>query len=166
MSPKGGMPDRSVFTRSGQGKKPRSRSGSRGAVGFNKGREATCCVLAQTAYSLGHLLTSILAASKEMCWYACAVVMGRESKQIWQDGTSLMWARNWLTASAPKLARFGILRPMRDPMSVSAMIELNQRNSSIKRLILNRAAPLAGGFLSALRALLLPQHVSIILDKI
>jgi hypothetical protein len=78
----------------------------------------------------------------------------------------LMWARNWLTASPPKLARFGILRLVRDLLHVSGMIELNQRNSSLRRITLNRAAPLASGFLNALRALLLPQHVSIILGKI
>ena len=78
----------------------------------------------------------------------------------------LMWARNWLTEVAPKLARFGILRLVRDLLHVSGMIELNQRNSSIRRIVLNRAAPLASGFLNALRAVLLPQHVSIILDKI
>lgn len=78
----------------------------------------------------------------------------------------LMWARNWLMETAPKLMRFGILRLVRDLMSVSGMIELDQRKLLIKRIVLNRAAPLASGFLSALRALLLPQHVSIILDKI
>jgi Transposase DDE domain group 1 len=78
----------------------------------------------------------------------------------------LMWARNWLTESAPKLARLGILRLVRDLLSVSGMIELNQRNSSIRRVVINRAAPLTSGFFNALRALLLPQHVVIILDKI
>jgi hypothetical protein len=78
----------------------------------------------------------------------------------------LMWARNWLTKAAPNLARFGILRLVRDLMSVSGKIEIDQRKLSIKRIVLNRAAPLASGFLNALRALLLPQHVSIILDKI
>ena len=78
----------------------------------------------------------------------------------------LMWARGWLTATAPKLARFGILRLVRDLLSVSGIVELDQRQLSIKRIVLNRAAPLASGFLNALRALLLPQHVSIILDKI
>ena len=78
----------------------------------------------------------------------------------------LMWVRNWLTETAPKLSRFGILRLVRDLMSISGMVDLDQRKLSIKRIILNRAAPLASGLLSALRALLLPQHVSIILDKI
>lgn len=78
----------------------------------------------------------------------------------------LMWARNWLTEVAPKLSRFGILRLVRDLLSISGRIELDQRKLSIKRIVLNRAAPLATGYLSALRALLLPQHVSIILDKI
>jgi hypothetical protein len=58
------------------------------------------------------------------------------------------------------------LRLVRDLLSISGKIEINERNSSIKRITLNRAAPLAGGFFNALRALLLPQHVSIILDKI
>lgn len=78
----------------------------------------------------------------------------------------LMWARNWLTETASKLARFGILRLARDLLSVSGVIELNQRNSSIRRIVINRAVPLPSGFFNALRALLLPQHVSIILDKI
>lgn len=78
----------------------------------------------------------------------------------------LMWARGWLTEVAPKLARFGILRLVRDLLSVSGRIEVDRKNSSIKRIILNRAAPLASGFLSALRTLLLPQQVPIILDKI
>jgi hypothetical protein len=38
----------------------------------------------------------------------------------------LMWARNWLTEAAPKLARFGILRLVRDLMSVSGKIEINR----------------------------------------
>jgi hypothetical protein len=78
----------------------------------------------------------------------------------------LMWARGWLAEVAPKLARYGILRLVRDLMSVSGMIEVEPRRLSIERIVLNRAAPLASGFLNALRALLLPQHVSIILDNI
>ncbi len=34
----------------------------------------------------------------------------------------LMWARHWLTEVAPKLARFGILRMVRDLLSVSGKI--------------------------------------------
>jgi hypothetical protein len=75
-------------------------------------------------------------------------------------------ARGWLTEAAPRLVRFGILRLVRDLMSISGKIEINEWNSSIKRITLNRAAPLAGGFFNALRALLLPQQVVIILDKI
>lgn len=78
----------------------------------------------------------------------------------------LMWARGWLTATAPKLARFGILRLVRDLLSISGKIEINARNSSIIRITLNRAAPLVSGFFNALRALLLPEHVSIILGEI
>jgi hypothetical protein len=63
-------------------------------------------------------------------------------------------------------ARFGILRLVRDLMSVSGNIEINERKGAIKRITLNRAAPPASGFFNALRALLLPEQVSIILDKI
>ena len=78
----------------------------------------------------------------------------------------LMWVRNWLTQTAPKLARFGILRLVRDLMSVSGRIDMDRRKLSIRRIVLNRAAPLASGFLNALRHMLLPQHVSVILGKI
>jgi hypothetical protein len=77
----------------------------------------------------------------------------------------LVWARRWLAASAPKLARFGTLRFVRDLLSVSGMIQLDQKNR-VKRIVLNRAAPLASGFFNALRGLLLPHHVTLILDKI
>jgi hypothetical protein len=69
-------------------------------------------------------------------------------------------------AEAKSRTRFGILRLVRDLMSVSGKIEINERNSSIRRITLNRAAPLASGFLNALLGLLLPEQVSIILDKI
>jgi hypothetical protein len=44
--------------------------------------------------------------------------------------------------------------------------ERTQHFRQEKQELAIRAAPLASGFLNALRALLLPQHVSVILDKI
>jgi hypothetical protein len=44
--------------------------------------------LAQTSRTLGHLLTSILAASERMCWHTRVLVVRHESKQKWRAGTS------------------------------------------------------------------------------
>ncbi len=77
----------------------------------------------------------------------------------------LVWARSWLAEETPQLNRFGVLRFIRDLMSISGIVELDQRNK-VKRIILNRAAALARRLLSALRRLLLQEQVVIILDKI
>jgi Transposase DDE domain group 1 len=77
----------------------------------------------------------------------------------------LVWARSWLCAEAPRLIRYGVLRFVRDLLSISGLIEMDQRDR-VKRIVLNRGAAFARGLLSALRALLLPEQVVIILDKI
>ncbi len=77
----------------------------------------------------------------------------------------LVWARSWLAEETPQLSRYGTLRFVRDLMSISGVVELDQR-SNVRRIILNRAAMLARGLLSALRRLLLQEDVVIILDKI
>lgn len=77
----------------------------------------------------------------------------------------LVWARNWLAEETPRLKRYGTLRFVRDLLSVSGVVEMDQRNR-VRRIILNRSASLARGLLSALRRLLLREDVAIILDKI
>ncbi len=77
----------------------------------------------------------------------------------------LVWARSRLCEESPQLIRYGVLRFVRDLLSISGLIEVDRRDS-IKRIVLNRGAPFARGLLSALRALLLPEQVVIILDKI
>jgi hypothetical protein len=77
----------------------------------------------------------------------------------------LVRARGWLCEESPRLIRYGTLRFVRDLMSVSGFIEMDPRGS-IKRIVLNRAAWFARGLLSALRVLLSPEQVVIILDKI
>jgi len=77
----------------------------------------------------------------------------------------LVWARSWLCEESPQLIRYGVLRFVRDLLSISGLIEMDQRNR-VKRIVLNRSASFARGLLNALRALLLPEQVVIILDKI
>lgn len=76
----------------------------------------------------------------------------------------LMWAREWLTEYAPKLANYGILRLVRDVMSVSGCVELHQKTSALKRIVLNRAAPLIPGLISGLHSLLAPEEVVLIME--
>lgn len=78
----------------------------------------------------------------------------------------LYWARWWLSELAPKLSRYGVLRFVRDLLHVSGMVEFNERKNKVKRIVLNRAAPLVRGLLAALRELLLPQKVALILREI
>ena len=78
----------------------------------------------------------------------------------------LVWARRWLSAQAPKLSQYGVLRLVRDLMHVSGMVEVNEKRNTVRRIVLNGAAPLVRGFLDALRKLLLPQKVILILREI
>jgi hypothetical protein len=77
----------------------------------------------------------------------------------------LVWARSWLAEETPQLNRYVVLRFIMDLMSISGIIELDQRNR-VRRIILNRAAALARSLLGALGRLLLQEDVVIILDKI
>ena len=70
----------------------------------------------------------------------------------------LMWARRWLSSDDPKLARYGVLRLVRDVLHVSGLIELDATNK-VSSIVLNHAAPLARRFADAFRALLQPHQV-------
>jgi hypothetical protein len=60
----------------------------------------------------------------------------------------------------------GRLRFVRDLLHVSAMVEMNERRNLVRRIALNRAAPLVPGLLAALQELLSPQKVVLILREI
>jgi hypothetical protein len=78
----------------------------------------------------------------------------------------LVWARRWLSELAPRLSQYGVLRLVRDLLHVSGMVEVNEKRDSVKCIVLNRAAPLVRGLLAALRQLLAPQKVVLILREI
>jgi hypothetical protein len=78
----------------------------------------------------------------------------------------LVWAREWLAAEVPKLASFGTLRLVRDVLSVSGKVEFDSKASKLKRVVMNRAAPIISKLLTAFRSLLLAEHVVIILGEI
>jgi hypothetical protein len=73
--------------------------------------------------------------------------------------------RQGLSESVPKLTKYGVLRLVRDVLGVSGKIEMHSTTSHLKRMVLNRAAPLAEGWLTALRDLLLPQQIVLVLGE-
>ena len=76
----------------------------------------------------------------------------------------VVWARRWLSQSDPKLARFGVLRFVRDVFSTSGFIEFAV-SGGIKAVVLNRAAPAARRSADALGTLLRADRVRVCLGE-
>ncbi len=76
----------------------------------------------------------------------------------------VIWARRWLAADAPLLARFGVKRLVRDVFQINGFVE---RDSSgrICRIVLNQAHCLARRLVAALQSLSGPEHVAISLGE-
>ena len=74
----------------------------------------------------------------------------------------VVWTRRWLSAAAPKLASFGVLRLVRDVLGVSGFIEVGGGNR-IKRIVFNRAAVMARHSAQAFHAMLRAEHVRVVL---
>ena len=72
----------------------------------------------------------------------------------------LIWMRSWLSASAPRLASFGLLRLVRDVLHVSGFAEFTTTGTII-HIVLNGNSVLARGCVRAFRTLLRPQRVSV-----
>lgn len=76
----------------------------------------------------------------------------------------VVWAKEWLVAGVPKLERYGVQRMVRDVLAVSGFIEIDERGT-IKRVVMNKAAPLARQYAKCLHGLLKREHVSVILGE-
>jgi hypothetical protein len=77
----------------------------------------------------------------------------------------VMWAKRWLVNSVPKLKRYGVQRMVRDVLAVSGFLELDG-SGAIKRVVLNKAVPLAQRCAKCLHGLLKREHVAVILGEI
>ena len=77
----------------------------------------------------------------------------------------IVWARRWLSAQQAKLAHYGMVRLVRDVFHITGQIEFDARGH-IVRIVLNQAAPLVGGIVSALQVLLVPTHIAVSLGQI
>ena len=76
----------------------------------------------------------------------------------------IVWSRRWLSVATPKLREYGFLRLVRDAFQVSGLVELDARGKVIK-IVLNQMAAWAKSCISALKALLKPERVSVILGE-
>jgi hypothetical protein len=66
---------------------------------------------------------------------------------------ALVWCRNWMANTEPKLQRIGFVRMLRDLLAVSGYVGLDHAGHIVS-ITLNAAAPLASELASALEALL------------
>ena len=72
----------------------------------------------------------------------------------------LIWARNWLAPCAKKIARFGILRIIRDLLHITGKVEIAE-DHRIGKIVFNAADPFTIHVLPGLTALLVGEHVAI-----
>jgi hypothetical protein len=77
----------------------------------------------------------------------------------------IVWVRLWLNAQQEKLEHYGMLRLVRDVFHITGQIGLDTRGHVVQ-IVLNQAAPLVGGIVAALQALLAPAHVVVSLGEI
>ena len=76
----------------------------------------------------------------------------------------LVWARAWLAPQHPKLARYGIVRLVRDVLQISGCVVISGAGQIVE-IIVNQAAPLAPGLVVALRLLLAPEGIAVNLGE-
>jgi hypothetical protein len=77
----------------------------------------------------------------------------------------LIWARDWLKSAATVLAGYGLLRLVRDALSIPGRLCLD-RQGQIRTLVLYRAHPLALKMQAALQLLLAQQGACVCLGEI
>lgn len=65
----------------------------------------------------------------------------------------IVWSRRWVTADAPRFARYGALRMVRDLFNIKGLLEFGEAGRVI-RITLNQAAPFARAMALALAKLL------------
>lgn len=73
----------------------------------------------------------------------------------------LVWARTWLTPALPRLARYGLVRFVRDILGISGFVVCAPGTGDLLRIVLNPDAPLAPALAAALYRLLAPDQVTV-----
>lgn len=76
----------------------------------------------------------------------------------------LVWAKRWLHARLPGIARFGVKRLVRDVFGIGGRVE-RAADGRITCIVLNRANRLAHWLLAALQALAVSADVAVTLGE-
>ncbi len=76
----------------------------------------------------------------------------------------LVWARGWLAATCSRIARWGILRWVRDVLQINGLIVFHA--ATAVQIVLNKGDPLAKELCSGLANLLAPEQVAVTLGEI
>jgi hypothetical protein len=77
----------------------------------------------------------------------------------------LVWARHWLSPFCPKIAKFGMLRMVRDVLHITGIVTLDEQRN-ITKIILNSADPFAKYTQAGLASILALEHVAVCLGEI
>jgi hypothetical protein len=102
--------------------------------------------------------------------------LGRRNKKcfatqamvLWLEALAhnvLIWARGWLSPAAPVIAGYGLLRLIRDALSIPGQLCLDAQGNLLT-LVLNRKHPLSAKMREALQQLLAPQKTCVCLGEI
>ncbi len=96
---------------------------------------------------------------KSFCGQQMVMMLGTLAHNL------VMWAKQWLISGVPKMKKYGVKRMVRDVFAVSGFVELDSVHE-IKRVIMNKAAPLARQCAKCLHYLLKQEQVRVILGEI
>jgi hypothetical protein len=102
--------------------------------------------------------------------------LGRRNKKcfaaqamlLWLEALAhnvLIWTRSWLSPAAPVIAGYGLLRLIRDALSIPGQMCLDAQGN-LRTLVLSRNHPLSVKMLRALQQLLIPQKTCVCLGEI
>lgn len=111
------------------------------------------CGFRQDQQGLGRRNKKIFAGQAMVLWLECLA------------HNVLLWVRSWLTPSAPVLGGYGLLRLVRDVLSIPGRL-CQKSQGELQTLILYRAHPLAAKLQLALERLLAPQQIRVCLGEI
>lgn len=95
---------------------------------------------------------------KSFCGQQMVMMLGTLAHNL------VVWAKRWLMSGVPKIKKYGVKRMVRDVLAVSGFLELDERGV-IKRVVMNKAAPLAWQCAKCLHVLLKCEQVSVILGE-
>jgi hypothetical protein len=73
----------------------------------------------------------------------------------------LLWARQWLAQSAPRLCQYGIVRLIQEVWAIPGCIKLTEEG--VQRVRLRRAHPRARDVCCGFRPLLVDSHLEVFL---